>query len=57
MVVLTDPEGNQKTFKSPRQAAYFLGKNESAIYRSLKRGYNASHRNTGINYKASYERN
>lgn len=52
MIILTDPEGNQKTFKSPRQAAYFLGKNESAIYRSLKLGYNASHRTTKIGYKA-----
>ena len=50
MILLTDTNGNTKTFKSVSQ--FFLGRNESAIYRSLKRGYNASHRNTGINYKA-----
>ena len=57
MILLTDPNGNTQKFKSVSQAAFFLGRNESAIYRSLKRGYNASHRNTGINYKASYGRN
>ena len=54
MILLTDPNGNTKEFKSVSQAAFFLGRNESAIYRSLKRGYNASHRTTEIKYKACY---
>lgn len=55
MILLTDTEGNSPPpFKSVSQAAYFVGRSDTSIRRSLDLGYFVTHRTTKIKYKACY---